>query len=288
MPAGHPAEEASMKLHRFTLISLLSATALASGVATAASTTDYTDQWWVPTESGWGASVHQQAGTLVVDLMVYAADRKATWFVAAAAMQSSPSAGSTVFSGDLFQTTAPPSGAPSDLAAVITRKVGTLVFEAFDAHDARLTYSVDGSEVTKRVTRQTWMQENVSGTYLGGWNGDKTGCLADYLPKPVVHFDESLAITIDQAPNNTVTMNLLFAGGTALRAHGTYSQSGHLGKIVGEFDQSYPGWSGGAIEIIEFDRTGYGFTARFSGNLLWDRWGDWCVIQNGRIGGVRR
>ena len=39
--------------------------------------------WWIPDESGWGASVLQQWDTLFIDLFVYRTDNKPTWFVAA-------------------------------------------------------------------------------------------------------------------------------------------------------------------------------------------------------------
>lgn len=48
-------------LRRFA-IALLTVSMLMVGAASAASTTNFSDQWWVPGESGWGASVLQQAG----------------------------------------------------------------------------------------------------------------------------------------------------------------------------------------------------------------------------------
>jgi hypothetical protein len=50
----------------------------------AASTTNFSDQWWVPAESGWGAAILQQEYVLFIDLFVYGSDTKPVWYTAAA------------------------------------------------------------------------------------------------------------------------------------------------------------------------------------------------------------
>src|SRR5512139_1753139 len=150
---------------RRLLIASLSLAVLASGGAHAASTTDFSDQWWVPTESGWGASVLQQSNTLFIDVMVYGADGKPTWFVAAASLQTSRPAGHTVFVGDLYATTGPYYGATFNRSLVTERKAGTLTFDATTATNATFSYTVDGTPVVKNVTRQTWSYEYLGGTY---------------------------------------------------------------------------------------------------------------------------
>jgi hypothetical protein len=90
-----------MRYLRKVLIASLSAAVLATGTAHAVSTTDYSDQWWVPSEAGWGAAVVQQASTMFVNLMVYGAGGKPTWFVAASSLRASSPEGHLVFLGDL-------------------------------------------------------------------------------------------------------------------------------------------------------------------------------------------
>ena len=85
---------------RHVLIASLSVAVVGMGAAHAASTTNFSDQWWVPTESGWGAAVLQQASTLFVNLMVYGADGKPTWFVAASSLHDNSPAGHSVVLGD--------------------------------------------------------------------------------------------------------------------------------------------------------------------------------------------
>jgi hypothetical protein len=178
-----------MKSLRKVLIASLSAAVLATGTAHAASTTDYSDQWWVPSESGWGAAVVQQASTMFVNLMVYGADGKPTWFVAASSLQANPPTGHTVFLGDLYATTGPYYGGTFNPALVSERKVGTLTFDANTANSATMSYTVDGTPVVKNVTRQTWSYENLSGSYYGWWRGDcsmaPTGLLSQSLSRSI-------------------------------------------------------------------------------------------------------
>ena len=67
--------------------------------------TNFSDQWWNPNESGWGASVLQQYDTLFIDLFVYATDGRPQWYTAAVYYQ--PQSGRSLFSGDLYATTGP-------------------------------------------------------------------------------------------------------------------------------------------------------------------------------------
>jgi len=49
--------------------------------------TNFSDQWWNPAESGWGAAILQQYDTLFVDVFVYGPDGRPTWYTAAAYYQ---------------------------------------------------------------------------------------------------------------------------------------------------------------------------------------------------------
>ena len=61
-----------------TLAILLCSTA-ASAITTSA---DYSDMWWNPNESGWGANMIQQEDVIFVTFFVYDSTGKPTWFVA--------------------------------------------------------------------------------------------------------------------------------------------------------------------------------------------------------------
>jgi len=266
-----------MTILRRLVIAFLTVAMLVPGLARAATTTDFSDQWWVPTESGWGASVLQQSNTLFIDLMVYGVDGKPTWFVAAASLQTSPPAGHAVFVGDLYAATGPYYGAAFNPASATLRKAGTLTFDATSATNATMSYTVDGTPVVKNVTRQTWSYEYLGGTYDTVW---KTGC---GYPSP---FDwEGTVTVIRHNADNTVTMNVSCPSCWTVfqhNFHGDYTQSGHLGQIAA--DLAAP--DAGAITIAEIAKTTAGFTGRFTGNVAIA--GQTCQITNGLIGAVRQ
>jgi len=274
-------------LQRMT-IAFLTVAMLATGAVRAASTTNFSDNWYTEGQAGWGMFVQQQTDVLFIGLFVYGADNKPTWFTATAVYQSNSVAGHVVFTGDLYLTNGTYYGATWNPAALGYTKVGTLTFDATTTNEATLTYTVDGMPVVKNVTRLLLRYENLSGKYSGGWNSDKSGCINAPLNAPPVHDEDPLTITIDHAADNAVMMVLQFADGSSIALRGTYSQSGRMGRIVGEFDQSYSTWSYGSIDMVEIETTISSFTARFSGDLIMARWRDHCFMTNGRIGGVRR
>jgi hypothetical protein len=273
-------------LRLFLLVSL-SVAVLAGGAAQAASTTDFSDQWWAPSESGWGASVQQQANTLFVDLMVYASDGKPAWFSAAAIQQASAPPGHTVFTGDLYATTGPYPGGAFDPALVTARKVGALTFDASSLNNATLSYTVDGAPVAKNVTRQTWSYENLTGSYDAMW---KYGCGGG----PAVPWEWGFtATTIDHHVDNTVTIHVAIWAGwyePVFNLRGNYAQSGHMGEIAA----SLVAPDAGSVTISEIEKTATGFTARLAGIMSTQYvWGAGtlvanCQITDGRIVGVRR
>jgi hypothetical protein len=262
----------AMTILRRTLTALLSAALLAPGVAGAAPATDYTDQWWTPVESGWGAAVLQQGETLLVGLFVYGGDARPTWFTTATTFKAGAPAGHETFAGDLFQTTGPYYGGAWNAGAVAYRRVGALTFDATAPNAATLSYTVDGTLVTKSVTRQTWRYENLTGVYETVWN---TTC---GNPSP---FDWYVTRTvIRHGADNTVTMVVtcpLCFTDFRHELRGIYTQSGHLGRIAAELVAT----GTGSITAAEITKTAVGFTARLTGELAIS--GQTCRITNGTI-----
>ncbi len=260
---------------------LLYILSLKSGTANAAATTNFSDQWWNPNESGWGASVLQQWDTLFVDLFVYGTDNKPTWFVAAAVYQTSSAAGHLVFAGDLYATNGPSFGGPFNPAAVSARKVGSLTFDANGVISAVLTYSVDGTQVVKSVTRQTWHYENLSGSYFGGVVSDRTGC---NNPANNGHSETPANFQITHSADNAISIAVQ-VGVAACTITGTYSQSGHMGQVLDGRGPCDDAGRGVSVGLVELELTVGGFTGRFVS--VGDPGGDQCTT-TARIGGVRR
>lgn len=258
-----------------TLLATLALGALCSFQPTAlASTgTNFSDQWWNPAESGWGASMLQQADIIFVDLFVYGSDNRPTWYTAAAYYQ--PQSGRTLFSGDLYVTSGPWFAAFFNPAAVASRKVGTLQFEASNTDTGTLTYDVDGIVVTKTIERQLWRYENFTGSYYGGLVYDQSGCTNATNNG---HVEEFGAFQVDHAPNNAFTLTLQSNFGNCTIA-GSYSQLGHMGTVGANYTCSYG--VNGTMTLYELERTGPGMTGRFVAS------NNECQVA-GTLGGVER
>lgn len=134
-----------MKLLRGLFVALLATAVLVGTDAMAASTTGYSDQWWIQAEDGCGASLLQQHDVLFIDLFVYDANSSPAWFAVDVFQQAGLPAGHAVFTGDLYRTTGPYYGGPFDPNAVRRTRVGTLTFDATSATTAVMTYVVDGT-----------------------------------------------------------------------------------------------------------------------------------------------
>jgi hypothetical protein len=262
-------------MSRLLRAGLLALVLLAAPAVRAASTTNFSDQWWDPNESGWGASVQQQRDVLFIDLFVYGIDGRPTWFTAAAYLQPSPGDGRVLFIGDLYVTSGPYFGGAFNPGAVANRRVGTLTFDASSTDTAALAYTVDNVLVTKNVMRQLWAYEDFSGAYYGGvtyqlsqcGNPANNGAVEDLGAVQITHTGNTAFSMVTQSASTTCTWN------------GTYGQAGHMGNATGTF--GCVNGIAGSFTAYELERTLGGFTGRF---IAVDQY---CHL-DGRLGGVRR
>lgn len=208
-------------LGRF-IAALTIATVLPAQAAT--STTDASDLWWNPNESGWGVNIVHQADTLFATLFVYEPSRDPTWYVASAMTLDE---GGT-FSGPLYRTRGPWFGGAFDPAAVGIVQVGTAAFAYRSATTATLTYVVDGVSVTKSITRQTVKHEDLSGSYIGALVGTYSNCSLDGAVEERVELDVQHAST-------AFSIEIRF-GQETCNYSGTYSQAGRMGSVAGTVD----------------------------------------------------
>ena len=111
----------------FAVVSLLG---IAQAALATSFSTDQSDLWYVPTESGWGMQLVQRDSIIFATLFVYDMNNKPTWYVATLTYQ-----GNLVWNGDLLATTGPWFGAiPFDASTVVVRKVGTMSWTAQTRH----------------------------------------------------------------------------------------------------------------------------------------------------------
>ena len=263
-----------MRSFRVLLAALATVTLCAFATPSRASLgTNFTDQWWNPNESGWGASILQQYDTLFVDLFVYGPDGKPVWYTAAVYYQ--PQSGRSLFSGDLYVTSGSSFGAFFDPAAFTKRLVGTLQFDASDTDLATLTYWVDGVRVSKSIQRQLWTYEDFSGSYYGGFVYDQTSCANGANNG---HFEEFGAFQINHPVDNTFTLALQSNFGNC-SINGNYNQLGHMGSVDANYSCDYG--INGTMTLVELERTASGMTGRFVANH------NACNV-SGTLGGVQR
>ena len=136
----------------------------------AALATNYQDLWWNPNESGWGINISHQGDVMFATWFIYGANSQPTWIFLSNAKRFGAS-GNT-FSDKIYQAT---SGSPFSAVPFVPsvpednfREVGTATFIFSDARTATLTYTVDGVQVVKQLTRQFIGGINLTGTYFGG------------------------------------------------------------------------------------------------------------------------
>jgi hypothetical protein len=246
-----------------------------SGICVPSVGTNFSDQWWNPNESGWGASILQQSDIIFVDLFVYGSDGLPTWFTASASPQGGGAPGHVVFAGDLYRTNGPWFAGPFNPNFVTYRKVGTLTFDADSVDTANLSYTVDGLVVSKAVTRQLWKFEDFSGSYYGGFTYDFARCTNSASNG---HVEELGPVSINHSGNGTLTIFTQTSDHSCTFV-GSYSQAGHVGTTQGTF--TCTDGIVGTFTAFELERNGNGMTGRIVGQ---DNFCDFT----GRFGGLLR
>ena len=215
--------------------------------------TDETDLYWNPNESGWGMQVVQEADTIFVTLYVYDQSGNPIWYVATGTWQ-----GNFVWVGELFQTTGPWLGTPVfNPGSVTATKVGTLTFDASTSvNKATLIYSVNGVVVTKQVERQTLKNDTYAGTYVGQFKNVLT--CAD----PTQNGTVIVPVTLTVLHQGSTAFTMITTGSAATCTYaGIYSQTGRFGNVNGGTYTCTDGASG-TFNSFEMYVNVSGFTAR--------------------------
>src|SRR5215472_14736722 len=117
--------------------------------------TDYEDIWYnapAESQSGWGVNIAQQGEVLFATLFVYGSDNTPRWYVS-----TLQGAGDNfTFRGDLLSVgTGTFFGAPWTGIGNV-QIVGTIAFAFASATTGTMTYTVNGTSVTKGIVRQSW------------------------------------------------------------------------------------------------------------------------------------
>ena len=124
-------------------------------ISLAVSATNYTALWWNAAESGWGLNVNQQGDIVFATLFDYDLDGTPMWlFMSNGARQG----GADTFAGALLRSVGPPFNANpfTPIGAANLTAVGTMTIAFATPDTAQLTYTVNGTTVTKQIVRQVF------------------------------------------------------------------------------------------------------------------------------------
>ena len=218
-------------------------------------TTDLTDLWWNANESGWGVTATHQRDVVFLAFFVYGTNNRATFYTGQATYTGQSGSGALNFSGPMFETTGPWLGTVFNPNAVTRRQVGDVSFSAFvDA--ATLNYSVDGTFVTKALTRFTFLNNDLTGNYAGVFRQTQSGC-----SNPANNGTVETIVGVSMSNSATGLSIATNGNGSICNYVGNYRQSGRMGSSAGTY--TCPGIAG-SYDMLEIEANPSGVTARFT------------------------
>ncbi len=112
--------------------------------------TNVQDLWFVPAEPGWGLNLSHQGSILFASLFTYDENGRDLWLVMSNGAASTTTAGR--FSGTLYRTGGPAFNASPWVAPTVT-PVGTMTLDFADGATGTLTYTYNGTTITKSIQR---------------------------------------------------------------------------------------------------------------------------------------
>ena len=258
------------------------ATALALPASASTYSTHYTDLWYLPTESGWGVNVIQQYDTIFTTLFVYGPDNSPRWYVGPAVRAQGTSG---QFTGALYSTVGTSLSAPWNPANYAFTQVGSVTFTFNTPTTGTLTYTVNGSSVTKQIVRQTWAGNVLTGNYIGGVTANGTGCRNNVPNGPIlIHGELTIGHSNFQNPTFRVDFSTPSGAPAVCTFTGAYAQEGRLGRVTsGTWGCTIQGVSNppqGTFTLSQLEPTLNGLSGRFNGN-------DQNCNYDGYFGGIK-
>lgn len=256
---------------------LLACAALCASASTSYST-DYTDLWGTPNESGHGMYIVQNGNTLFVSIFVYGGDTLPRWYFASAVTPVNNS--TTSFSGILYRSVGTSFAAPWNPSSFTPIAVGTLSLLFTSPSQGTLSYTVDSVAVTQAIARVPFAPINLSGTYMGGALATPSQCS---IPATIFFITDRL--TVQHTPPGDPKFTVDFNPGTGPATcvfTGAYTQLGRIGAIPnGTWSCTGATNSSGSFSMTEIEVTQNGLSAKFNGRDAV------CQSLVGYFGGVR-
>jgi hypothetical protein len=205
--------------------------------------TNHTSLWWNAAESGWGLNLNHQGDTLFGTLFTYDAAGAPMWLVMSGGVRQAD--GST-YSGTLYRTTGPAFNASpfTPITAANLTTVGTMSIAFSAVNAATLTYTMNGTSVTKSIQQQVYGTRKANCTTTAGsrtalanyqdlwWNANESGWGVN-----VTHQDNTLFATLFTYDATGKGLWLVMSGG-ARQADGSYL--GDLYRTTGSAFNAQP------------------------------------------------
>ncbi len=237
--------------------------------ATAGTGPNYTDLWWNASESGWGVNVNHQGDILFATLFTYDFDGQPMWLI----MSHGDRQIDGSWMGTLYRTTGPAFNAsPWPASGINYAVVGNMRFSFTDANTGTLVYSVNGQDITKKITRLafstpvtcTWtpFDRSTATNYQDlWWNSNESGWGIN-----VTHQGDILFATLFTYDTQGKGLWLIMSHG-GRTGNGTYS--GTLYRTTGPAFNS-TNWSGTPIGYTTVGTMNFTFINGNSGLLSYD------------------
>jgi hypothetical protein len=243
-----------MKASRRLLAAIaLAGSLIVSPARSASYSTDQSDLWWIPAESGWGIQFVQRSNLIFATMFVYDPSGNPTWYVAVMV------ANGLTWTGDLYSTRGPWFGnVPFSPAAVQETKAGSMSWSPSKVNAGTLTYTVNGTEVTKELQRQFIAVDDFSGDYGGNLHQVNSGC-SD--PNQNGTSDLLTALAVRQS-GTAVTFATADENLNVCRYEGPLSQAGQMACFTGAF--MCTDGTQGSFNFCEIQVNPSGITARFT------------------------
>jgi hypothetical protein len=228
----------------FAVALLFASMSITPAVASSYST-DNSDLWGNEAESGWGIQFVQRAEILFATLYVYNPSGAPVWY--AAVLQPT---NATTWTGDLMQTSGPWFGtAPFNPAAVGVNRVGSMTFTATSDKTGVLSYSVNGTAVSKNISRTTIRYDNYTGDYAGMMSWTAEGC-----PNPADRgvFNNRIDFSLRHTSTSLDMASQQQGNAPICTSHGSYSQDGQFGNTT-QVTNSCTNGTGAGTQITYYE-----------------------------------
>jgi hypothetical protein len=230
-----PARGQIMKIRcRATYAVLIAASLLALPGHSTSFSTDQSDLYYAPGESGWALELVQRGPVIFATLLVYDQANAPTWFVAVMNnMTPGPIFGNTSWTGDLYATKGPYFATePFDPIKATATKVGTTTWLTFENDYGNFFYSVNGVSVSKFVVRETIVVDDYSGAYKGAIHHTTAGC-ADPA-RNTGPLEAPAAVSVIQS-GRTIALTISADDGVTTNVTGAVNQYGQFGAVDGTY-----------------------------------------------------